>query len=351
MADPRASASVDSRAHGQQAGGGDSQVAARGPRGAKVLAVVLRLAGSRVVRWSFVLGTAGLGAYAIVSNWDHLQAGFSRLGFAAVVTAFVCILINLLAQMEVYRALLAGLGSPLPMRSAAQILFVGQLGKYLPGSVWPVLAQMELGSAHRVPRSRSASAAILAMVLSLAVGILVALVMLPVGGGAGSYWWVFLFAPVAGLCLYPRLTNRILNLALRAARQPPLERPLGRRSMAVALAWAAFAWIALGLQIWFLAARLGLHGWSGPLLAIGSFAFAWCAGFIVIFAPAGAGIREVVLIALLAVAMSRADAAVVALVSRALMTIGDLASAGIAAWFARRSRRSRPVRTPADSSG
>jgi uncharacterized membrane protein YbhN (UPF0104 family) len=234
------------------------------------------------------------------------------------------------------------------MRPAAQILFVGQLGKYLPGSDWPVLAQMELGSAHRVPRSRSASAAILTMVLSLTVGILVALVMLPVGNGAGSYWWVFLFAPVACVCLYPRVTNRILNLALRVARQPPLEQPLGRRSVVVALSWAALAWIALGLQIWFLGTRLGLTGWSGLLLAIGSYAFAWCAGFIVIFAPAGAGIREVVLIALLASAMTRADAAVVALVSRALMTLGDLASAGIAAWFARRSRR---VRAPADTSG
>jgi uncharacterized membrane protein YbhN (UPF0104 family) len=348
MPDPRAAASVDSRASGSQVSGGGSQQPARGRRGAKVLAAVLRLISSRVVRWSFVAAAVGIGAYAIVSNWGHLQAGFSRLGFAAVVAAFVCVVINLLAQMEIYRALLAGLGSPLPMRPAAQILFVGQLGKYLPGSVWPVLAQMELGSAHRVPRSRSASAAILAMVLSLAVGILVALIMLPFGHGAGSYWWVFLFAPVAGICLYPPVTNRLLTLALRVARQPALERPLGHRSVAVALTWAAFAWIALGLQIWFLGSRLGLSGWSGLLLAIGSYAFAWCAGFIVIFAPAGAGIREVVLIALLASAMIRADAAVVALVSRALMTLGDLVSAGAAAWFARRLRQARP---PADGSG
>jgi glycosyltransferase 2 family protein len=348
MADPRAAASVDSRAQAQPASGGSGARAPRGRLGAKILAAALRLVRSRVVRWSFVLAAAGLGAYAIVSNWGHLESGFSRLGVAAVVVAFVCVLISLFAQMEVYRALLAGLGSPLPARPAAQILFVSQLGKYLPGSVWPVLAQMELGSAHRVPRSRSASAAILAMALSLAVGILVALVMLPVGNGVGSYWWVFLFAPVVGTCLYPRVTNRILNLALRAARQPPLERPLGRRSMTVALAWAVISWIALGAQIWVLGTQLGLHGWSGLLLAIGSFAFAWCAGFVVIFAPAGAGIREVVLIALLASAMTRADAAVVALVSRALMTLGDLASAGIAAWFARRSRQAP---SPADGSG
>ncbi len=342
MPDQRTGASVDSHGVGPQVSGVRDPEPARGQRSARVLAAVLGLARSRAVRWSFILVATGLGAYAIVSSWTHLQAGLSRLGFTAVVAAFACVLVNLLGQLQVYRSLLAGLGSRLPMRPAAQILFVGQLGKYIPGSVWPVLAQMELGSAHRVPRSRSASAAILAMVLSLAVGILVGLVMLPFGNGAGSYWWVFLFAPLAGLFLYPRLTSKILNMALQVARQPKLELALSRRTMAVALFWSVLAWIALGLQIWFLGSRLGLSGWSGLLLAIGSFAFAWCAGFVVIFAPAGAGIREVVLIALLVAVLSRADAAVVALVSRALMTLGDLASASGAAWFARRMRRSGP---------
>jgi glycosyltransferase 2 family protein len=348
MPDPRTVASAGSHARGQQVSGVEQPEPASSKGSARFLAAALRVARSKVVRWSFIAAAVGLGAYAIVSGWANLQAGFARLGFTAVIVAFACVLASLIAQMQIYRTLLAGLGSPLPMRPAAQILFVGQLGKYLPGSVWPVLAQMELGSVYRVPRSRSASAAILAMVLSLAVGILVALAMLPVGNGAGSYWWVFLFAPLAGLFLYPRLTNKILNLALRVARQPALDQPIGRRAMAIALSWAGVSWAGLGLQVWFLGMRLGLSGWSGLLLAIGGFAFAWCAGFVVIFAPAGAGIREVVLIALLVPAMSRADAAVVALVSRGLLTLGDLVSAGTAAWLA---RRTRPIAAPDGESG
>ena len=57
--------------------------------------------------------------------------------------------------------------------------FIGQLGKYIPGSVWPILTQMELGARANVPRSRSASASILTMILSLVTGLLVAAVTLP----------------------------------------------------------------------------------------------------------------------------------------------------------------------------
>ena len=38
-------------------------------------------------------------------------------------------------------------GRPVPRRSSAEIFFVGQLGKYVPGAVWPVVVQMRLGRA------------------------------------------------------------------------------------------------------------------------------------------------------------------------------------------------------------
>lgn len=303
------------------------------------LTSALRLAESRPARWAFVAVTVGLGGYAIVDGWPNVQAGLSRIGPLDIVGGLLCVLGALLATMQVYRVLLRALGSPLPARAAAQIMFVGQLGKYIPGSVWPVLAQMQLGSEHNVPRARSASASVLAMLMALVSGILVGLVMVPFAGHATPYWWLFLLAPVIGVFLHPRLLNRILDRVLRLARRPPLEQALTGRSVAGAFGWGVVCWVFFGLQIWLLGSRLGLSAGSGLLLAIGSFAFAWCAGFVVVIAPAGAGIREVVLVALLAAAMKPADATAIALVSRVLMTVGDLISAGTAAWFARRSRR------------
>jgi glycosyltransferase 2 family protein len=338
------SAGADGRVDGQGGTGGE-QPAQAGQARPSVLASLLRLAGSRPVRWVFVAVTVGVGGYAVVSGWPHVQAGLSRLGPAAIIGGLICVLAALLATMQVYRVLLAALGSPLPARTAAQILFVGQLGKYLPGSVWPVLAQMQLGAAHKVPRTRSASASVLTMLMSLVSGILVGLLMLPFAGHDTPYRWVFVLAPVIAVCMHPKVLNRILDWMLRLARRPPLERPLTGRAVATGLAWGLVSWIFFGLQIWLLGRHLGLSDTSGLLLAIGSFAFAWCAGFVIIFAPAGAGIREIVLIALLAGTIGRGNATAVALVSRVLMTLGDLISAGTAAWFA---RRLRPARTAPD---
>jgi uncharacterized membrane protein YbhN (UPF0104 family) len=295
-----------------------------------------RLAGSRPVRWGFVAVAVGLGGYGVAREWSGVQSALSRLGVLPVVGALLSVLAALFLTMLVWRLLLAALGSRLPVRTAARIMFIGQLGKYLPGSVWPILAQMELGHAHQVPRHRSASASVLTMILSLLTGLLTALVALPFVAGSTPYLWAFLAAPVLLILLHPRVLNPVLDRLLRLAKRPALDQPLTGRAIAGALAWAFASWIFFGLQIWLLAIRLGAPDGKAALLALGGFAFAWSVGFLVVFVPAGLALREVLLVATLSPVLSVGDATAVALVSRVVMTVGDLLSAAVAAGFGRR---------------
>jgi glycosyltransferase 2 family protein len=318
----------------------DTAPAPGGSRLGAAWSVISRLLRSKLVRWGFVAAAVVLGGYWFGLHWGEVATALGRLGFLAVAGALVSVLLGLFASMLVWRLLLAGLGSPLPVRAAARVLFIGQLGKYIPGSVWPVIAQMELGAEHKVPRVRSASASVLAMLISLLTGLLMALVTLPFVARSNSYRWVFLAAPVLVVCLHPKMLNKVINWALHLARRPALERPLSGRVVAGALAWSFCTWIFYGLQIWLLATRVGLSYGSGAVLATGAFAFAWCVGFVVIFVPVGAGIREVLLIALLTPVIGVGAAGAVTLVSRVLLTAGDLITAGTAAGLGRRHARS-----------
>jgi uncharacterized membrane protein YbhN (UPF0104 family) len=334
---------ADQRRETGEPGGTDSRDGSASPpdsaeRGRLHAAVDVagRWLSSRPVRWGFVVAAAGLGCYAVVSDWGSVRSSLADLGIATVIGALASVVCALVATMQIWRVLLAGLGSPLPVRPAARVLFVGQLGKYLPGSVWPVLAQMELGAAHKVPRHRSASASVLTMLLSLLTGLLAALATLPFVARSTQYRWVFLAVPVLLICLHPRVLNPMLSRLLRLARRPPLEQPLTGRVLAAALAWALLSWVLFGLQIWLLATRLGAPYGKTALLAVGGFAFAWCVGFVIVFLPAGIGVREVLLIAALGPVLGTGAATAVALVSRAVMTVGDLVTAAVAVAGTRR---------------
>jgi glycosyltransferase 2 family protein len=287
----------------------------------------------RALRLGFLLLAAGLGGYAVARRWGEVRAGFGAVGPLAAGLALLAVLAGLLASVQVWRRLLAALGSPLPLPAAARVFFLAQLGKYVPGAMWPVLAQVELARAHRVPPRRAATVAVLTMLVSLCSGLLAALATLPVlaGGRAGGYAWAFLAVPALLAALHPRVVNPVLAGALRLARRPPLERALTFRALVGALTWSLLSWLLLGAHVWVLAVRLGAAPGRAALLGVGGFAFAWCAGFLVVFAPAGAGVREVLLVAALAPVLPVAAATVVALASRLLMTLADLIMAGLAA--------------------
>jgi len=292
---------------------------------------VKRLLGNRWLKLGVVVFAVGIGGYEISKEWQEVHLALGRIGLLASFEALLALLAMQFATLRTWQVLLAGFGSPLPTAVAGRILFIGQLGKYVPGSVWPVLAQMELGAAAKVPRTRSASASILTMVLSVLTGLVTAMVTLPFAQHSADYLWVFLLVPVIVVCLHPKVLNPLLGRLFKLAKRPGLDTPLTGRVLAHALAWSFTAWIFNGLQIWILAEKLGAPAGRTILLALGGYAFAWCVGFVVIIDPAGAGIREALLVAALAPVLPAGPAFALALVSRAVNTVSDLLVAGAAA--------------------
>jgi glycosyltransferase 2 family protein len=290
-----------------------------------------RALGSRLLKWGVVLAAIGVGAYEIHKEWVEVHQALGTIGFVTCLWALLALLGMQLATLCVWRTLLVGLGSPLPMPAAGRILFIGQLGKYIPGSVWPILAQMELGARAKVPRARSASASVLAMLLSLVTGLIIAMVTLPFAQRDMQYLWVFLLLPVILVCLHPRVLNPLLGKLFKLAKRPELDQPLTGPVLARALGWAIVAWLFNGLQIFLMAEKFGAPVGKTILLSLGGYAFAWCVGFVIIIAPAGAGVREVLLVAFLSPVIGRPAALAVAVCSRAVNTISDLLVAGAAA--------------------
>jgi hypothetical protein len=164
---------------------------------------------------------------------------------------------------------------------------------------------------------------------------IIAIVTIPfgaVGKHAHDYLWAFLVLPVILACFYPKLLNPLLNRLFKLAKRPPLDTPIPARTIALAVAWQIVAWLFQGLQIWILAEKFGPPMGRTFLIALGAWAFAWSIGFLAIFVPAGAGIRELLLVAALGPLIGSAPALAVALVSRAINTINDLLVAGVAAF-------------------
>jgi uncharacterized membrane protein YbhN (UPF0104 family) len=262
--------------------------------------------GRRLLRLAFVVVALGFGVWAVAAQWAGVRGAVADLGPVTLAGGLLAVVAGLLASMQVWRSLLASAGSPLPFLAAARVFFIGQLGKYIPGSVWPIVAQMELAAAYRVPRRRAATTAVLTMLVSLCAGLVAAVVALPLlaSGSLQGYRWALLAAPAILAALHPRIVNPVVNRLLRLARRAPLERPLTGAAVAKALGWALLSWVLLGCHVWLLAIRLDAPPGRALALSVGGFAFAWSVGFLAVVAPAGAGVRELLLVTALSGTMS-----------------------------------------------
>ncbi len=294
----------------------------------------------QLVKVALLVAVLAFAAAFVVREWDAIVAALSRLRWEMLVGAFVFALISLMTSVVAWRAILAGLGSRLPILATGRVFFLGQLGKYLPGGVWPVVAQAELSREYGVPRSRSASTSLVHMLLTLVVGIVVATVTLSLVSGAvlSEYWWLSLIGIAGAGLLAPPAFNRLIALAFRLIRRPRPE-PVGARDLAVACLWVTATWVALGTHMWLLVRALAPEAPDTWLIGTGAFALAWVAGFVVVFLPAGAGAREAALALALSPVMGPADAVALALISRVLLLVADFAMAGVAVLAEKRRGR------------
>ena len=124
--------------------------------------------------------------------------------------------------------LLADLGTRLPAAPAASVFFVGQLGKYVLGSVWTVLAQAEMGGRLRIPRRRRvAVVGLLSIGLAVLTGSVIGIPAIPRllarEESAFSWWWVVLALVLGAVLLWPRLLNAAIARGLRLLRRELLE--------------------------------------------------------------------------------------------------------------------------------
>lgn len=293
------------------------------------------------IRVAVAVLTLAAVAYAVVTNWADVSVHLSRISVGAFLLSTLAALAGTWLTMLGWRVLLADLGSPLELAPASGVYFVGQLGKYLPGSLWSVLVQADMASSLKVPRRRTAVAGLLALGFSLLTGFVVGL-------PAASYlirreadgfdWWTLLALPVVAVLLVPRILNRLIGSLLRILRREPLEHDLSGRAVGSAVLLFILVWVTFGLHTLLLARAV-----AGPephphlgVAALTGYALSVSLGMLTVILPAGLGAREGLLTLILATAIPVAAAGAVAIVSRFIVTIVDVSCALFGWLYARR---------------
>ncbi len=309
-------------------------------------AALLAACTSRPARWLFATLAIGLAVWAVARDRAQVAEALGRLDAGTLLAAAVATVASIAAAAQIWWVALDDLGDRLTRWDASRIFLVAQLGKYVPGSLWEVAVQAEMARDRGVPRGRAVVAGVVMMLVQVGSGAAVALAtvaLLPDLPGALPAAAALVVLPL--VLLHRRVLGRVAGRALAAVGAEPLAAHPSLAGTARGLGWGVLSWLAGGVQLWVVARALGAEpGVRTLAVCAGAYAVAWVVGAAVFVVPAGAGAREVTLAAALAGVLGPGEALVVALLSRVLFTVGDLAGIvlGVGARAALREARDLP---------
>lgn len=279
----------------------------------------------------------------VLFAWLGLRGRFDELGHAVratslpgVVGALGLVLLGLAATGLLWVHLMGCLGARLPWRTGLAMFFVGQLGKYIPGSVWSIGAQAQMAGRNGVPVRTTVAAGLVFLGYHLVTGIVAGMLVVLLGGLAAPWpdWLSWIALTPSAVALAPGVVRRASRLLVRA------ELRIRWAGTLLVLALMSAAWAAYALALVLLAPGLP---WADVAAYGAAFALAYAVGVVVVVAPAGVGAREALFVLLLTPLSSVAAATAVALLARAVHSAADgLMAAGWWSVARLRTTSSRP---------
>lgn len=285
-----------------------------------------------LVRWA--LNTAALVCIGLYFFGHRAAISQAAVEFETptILAAMTTILIGLLPGAWAWQRLCA---RRLPGVTALHGILVylrSAIGKYTPGGILTFVIQQRLLS------GQGSSPAMLIQTFvatALAACLSAGLLGLPAALALGESWiekrWIVLVSLLVVL-----LVGLILALAYRARRRPVLTRlwtkiglPSPRPFVGATLLLAgATAMTGIHLPV------LGAHTGGGTLFLVSAYALSTIFGLVFAVLPGAVGVRDGALLLILATQLQPADAAMLALLSRALIVAGDVIGAALSALIA-----------------
>lgn len=310
------------------------------PRKYAVLAAKLALTG--LVTW-FVLRSVGI-QFAEIGAVEWASV---RVDILLLAASFAVLFGELGLAAWLWAKLVRRLGGPsVPTTKAAAVLVLANFGRYVPGKVLHIAGVAVLAERVRCPAPVAAAASLLSQMMHLLGAVVVGgWVVLQLSGL--SLWaavaaGTVLLILVAGLTCRGRMQAALVWAVqqIHRRRRSEVEFDAASVTSIALLPWlATFAakWLVYGLAFFLFAKSMGAEGSFVFFATV--FASAYLAGYVAVFAPAGVGVREASMIALLEPTLGASASVLLAVAQRAWITAFELIGApGSVAVLWRRSR-------------
>ena len=270
--------------------------------------------------------------WSLVSNWSELQAEEIDVKPALLLVSAIPFIAAIVAQAFIWRLIVSYLdGNERPALSHLPIVFLySWLGRYVPGKIAYVAGRFFLGRSvgFSMPVLVGSIAYELAL-LGAAGAAFATVTLLPSIAMESATIWPYLALPLIAIggavALHPRVLRWAMQRGARFfGRDEEFEWVLSPQQIARLGLLYAITFCLVGGSFYLLIISITPYSPRYLPLAAGTFALAGVVGMLSVVTPAGFGVREGVVVAVLQITMPLELAVLISLVARVWATVIDL---------------------------
>lgn len=288
-----------------------------------------------IIRWIIILAIFAFLGRMVWENWTQVNETSFTFRFFPLVISTLIFSFSYLIQIWAWNLITLKLGIAIPFKETLRSWFVSQLGKYLPGKVWVLLARLHLyDSKGKSKRTTTVALYFETVTMVMAAGLifLVSLLFLKEVQSLYSsvpFFGVIILCVMALLLLHPRVLQRILNPILRVLRKEPFSISIPYGDVLMVLGVCVFSWVVGGIGFYLFVDAVFPVSSGYILFLTGALAISSTLGLLALFAPSGLGVREGVLVYLLSTIMPSTVAVVLSILTRLWMTFIEIGGMGV----------------------
>jgi len=243
----------------------------------------------------------------VVAHWDDIKDYQWTVDWGMFLLSCLAGLITFVIMASNWQRLIAGFGHRLPLRKAFRIFYLSDLGRYIPGRIWPLLGILYLTKKEGIPPEQATASFVLVQMFAIPASLLqfvVAIQFEPrilvdqvaVLGEGGTYLLtalMLLFAAV--IVLWPQRLLRLTNALLRRLSRKEVTFALDKKVALRLFVGYSLGWLCYGIAFFLFVRSVMPDSNLTAVAAVGIFNAAYQIGYLALFAPGGFGPREVVM--------------------------------------------------------
>ncbi len=243
----------------------------------------------------------------VSNHWEEIKQYHWTIDYQYLILSILVGLFTFSIMATVWKKIIGTFGFKLRIRDAFRIVYLSDLGRYIPGKIWQLFGILYLAKQKGIPPEQAGASFVLVQMFAIPASFLVfvicaqiesALLIDQIGflGEKASY---FLTGSMIAICLvlifWPSGILKIGNWLLRRLKRQEVKFRLDKKVAMTIFLGYCIGWTCYGTAFWLFVRAVTADSNISPVVCIGLFNAAYQIGYLTLVAPGGFGPRELVM--------------------------------------------------------